>query len=318
MITARLFDTEDISEWESLCQSSINGTFLHTRRYLSYHADRFKDFSIVIEQNEKIIGILPIATYPSEIKVATSHPGITYGGIVHKGELRGKKMIDALQAACHILKSHGFQEFIYKAIPSIYHQTPAEDDVYALFTLHAQKIRCDLSSAIYLPKRLELSDRRKRALKKSKTNNLLVRCDNTLISESWDLISENLRKRYAKEPTHSKSELQWLTDAFPENIRNYACINENDVVATCIVFNTRTVSHLQYTATNETGRKLNATDLIIEKAIDDTIKEGRHYFNFGTSTENNGHYLNNDLNIFKNEFGASGCVHDFYSIKLES
>ena len=45
--------------WDNFIYASNQGTFLHTRRYLNYHNDRFLDKSLLIKFNEKIIAVFP-------------------------------------------------------------------------------------------------------------------------------------------------------------------------------------------------------------------------------------------------------------------
>jgi hypothetical protein len=49
------------STWEQFCADAVNATFLHTRRFLSYHGDRFQDLSVLIVESEKVVGIFPAA-----------------------------------------------------------------------------------------------------------------------------------------------------------------------------------------------------------------------------------------------------------------
>ena len=84
--------------WDEFCAGAVNATFLHTRRFLSYHGDRFKDMSVLMMESGKPVGLFPAAESLSDSKVVISHPGITYGGIVHRGWLSGIRMIEAFTA----------------------------------------------------------------------------------------------------------------------------------------------------------------------------------------------------------------------------
>src|SRR5713101_8013590 len=124
-------------------------TLLHTRSYLSYHGERFRDVSVwLMDEKERLAGVFPAAIDPTDDKCVVSHPGVTYGGIVHVGRLRGERMIEALNALCRHYAQDGFETLRYKAVPYIYHRAPSNDDLYALFRLGARRYRCDLSSTI--------------------------------------------------------------------------------------------------------------------------------------------------------------------------
>src|SRR5919197_1305542 len=89
-VCARSFSPADAEAWDQLVQRSINGTFLHSRRFLSYHGDRFRDRSVIFTIGSSlIVGVLPAALDPADEETVVSHPGATYGGIVHDGTLQG-------------------------------------------------------------------------------------------------------------------------------------------------------------------------------------------------------------------------------------
>ena len=61
--------------WDDLVARAVNGTMLHTRRYLSYHRDRFRDQSLLITNARGWpIGALPAAEDPADTSVVTSLP----------------------------------------------------------------------------------------------------------------------------------------------------------------------------------------------------------------------------------------------------
>ena len=94
----RPYTAEDAEAWDDLVARSVNGTMLHTRRFLGYHGDRFRDRSLVItKSNGKLCGVLPAAEDPADAALVSSHPGLTYGGLVHDGTLYGGPLILAFE-----------------------------------------------------------------------------------------------------------------------------------------------------------------------------------------------------------------------------
>ena len=67
---------------------------------------------------------------------------------------------------------------------------------------------------------------------------------------------------------------------------------------------------------SEEGKKLSASDFIIDYLINEHYVEKR-YFDFGISTENEGCYLNEGLIFFKEGFDARAVVHDFYEVDVK-
>src|SRR5207253_5373717 len=130
----------DAADWDKFVARAPMASFLHTRRFLSYHGQRFRDLSLLLKNDVYgIIGLLPAAADPLDARRVISHPGITFGGILHAGNLYGEKMIDALEAVRDYYLGRGMRSLLYKAIPAIYHQVPSGDDLYPLFRLNARR-----------------------------------------------------------------------------------------------------------------------------------------------------------------------------------
>lgn len=86
-------------------------------------------------------------------------------------------------------------------------------------------------------------------------------------------------------------------------------------MAAAVTFETERVVHTQYLASNDKGRENKVLDYVIDYLIDKSKKNAK-IFDFGTSNENEGQYLNIGLIDQKERFGARGIVHDYYSIDL--
>src|SRR3712207_2892831 len=120
-VAVRRYRGQDAEAWDRLTAAAGNGTFLHERRFLAYHGERFRDLSLVVEDNRgRIIGVFPAALDPGRTDTVVSHPGLTYGGVVHKGALRGTAMLDVLQGICGMYREMGLQYLRYKVVPYIY------------------------------------------------------------------------------------------------------------------------------------------------------------------------------------------------------
>jgi len=308
------FGPQDEEEWDELVGRSTYGTFLHTRRFLNYHGSRFIDTSICIRNSSGLLGVLPAAEDSRSASTVISHPGITYGGLVHDGSLSGELMISALRKSLELWGRRGFDRLHYKAVPRIYHRSPCDDDIYALFRLKARLYRCDLSVAIDLSNRQSVSTRRKRSLKKARSSGLQVQDSPSCADRFWPVLEENLKQKYGAMPVHALHEIILLEELFPENVRFLTAHYEGEVVAGVVLFVTQNTTHSQYIASSALGQKLNALDLIFERAINEAVERHHRYFNFGISTEDNGRMLNEGLFQFKMEFGGGSIAHEFYEI----
>lgn len=280
-------------EWEQFCADAVNSTFLHTRKFLSYHGERFKDLSVLIVDSGKLVGIFPAAACNIDAALVISHPGITYGGIVHQGRLIGNRMVEAISALSEYYFHAGFSRLQYKAVPYIYSTVPSQDDLYALFRLGARRVRCDLSSSIRIANRLPASDRRRRGLKKAKKN-VTLSSDPRLLPDLWGVIAQNLALKHDASPVHTLGELALLQQRFPENILIRCALLEGQTVAGIVFFNSSVVWHAQYIGASESAYNLSALDAVFDSAIAEAKKTEVRYFDFGTSNENGGLILNED------------------------
>lgn len=311
------FEEGDAGRWDTLVAAAPMATFLHTRQFLSYHGNRFVDRSLMIfDEKDRLVGVLPAAIDPNDSACVVSHPGATYGGIVHAGRLVGEDMITALAALCGHYRNAGFSRFLYKAIPSIYHKAPADDDLYALFRVGAGRIRCDLSAAVALDKRGRVSERRKRGARKAAAAGVQILEGSNLLSRYWRVLEENLQDKHGAGPVHRLDEIELLAARFPTGVSCSCALLDDEVVAGVVLFETENVSHAQYIATMPTGRSIGALDMLFESLIQGARDKGKRFFDFGISNEDQGRILNSGLFGFKSEFGASGIVHEFYEIGL--
>lgn len=317
-ITIHNYEPSDAEDWDAFCRITHQGTFLHSRRFLSYHGDKFRDRSLLLKKDGVIVALLPAAENPGDSKTVVSHPGITYGGLLHAGKVIGEDTVEVLQFVITHYSHLGYKRFIYKAVPRIYHQAPCDDDLYAMFRIGASRTRCDLSCAINLANRRAVSSRRKRSLIKAEKAGITVESGAHLLEGVWGVLQENLKTKHDAAPVHTLSEITLLADLFPDNINATCAFVEGEAVAGVVTFGTTTCLHAQYIASNEIGYKISALDLIFERLISNAARAEKQWFDFGTSNEKNGLVLNRGLYQFKNEFGGGGMAHEYYELPIKS
>ena len=311
------FRPNDAEAWDDFCAGSLQATLLHTRRFLSYHGERFADQSLIVQEDGKWVGLFPAARSPVAATHVVSHPGITYGGVIHQGGLKGERMVVALAAICRSYAAQACTRLTYKAVPTFYHQAPAQDDLYALFRLGARRTRCDLSSLIDLQHRLPVSERRRRSLKKAIRAKVAIVAGIPHLADLWEVLTDNLARKHDTRPVHSLAEIALLAERFPDHIRCICGTVGGRVVAGTVLFMTPTTYHTQYIAASETGHEVSALDLVFEHCMAAAQQNGKRWFDFGISTEQGGSVLNDGLYRFKSEFGAGGAVHEFFELDLQ-
>jgi hypothetical protein len=311
MITLKKYNSTLKEEWNTLLAQSKNGTFLLNRDYMDYHSDRFIDDSLMIYRKEK-----PIALFPANIQEAVvySHQGLTYGGLIYINQLSATDVLEIFNMILRYYSENNITKIIYKPIPYIYSTYPAQEDLYALFRNNATVIGSNISSTILLGNKLKFIESRKSGIRKAK-NNELIYLDSVDFDAFWDILNSNLGTKHGVTPVHSLSEIKYLHDLFPENIKLYLVKKQDTVVAGTVLYLNKNVVHVQYISANPEGKELGALDLVFDSLINDLYKDYT-YFDFGQSTEQMGNYLNENLLFQKEGFGGRGVVYNIYEIDL--
>ncbi|MBR4968230.1 MAG: GNAT family N-acetyltransferase [Bacteroidaceae bacterium] len=301
------------AEWDSFVESSRNGTFLHKRNYMEYHADRFADHSLMFYREAELIAILPAHIKNERF---CSHNGLTYGGLLLPERTTTAEVLELFNLMQEYLRSNtAATSIIYKPTPHIYHSYPCEEDLYALFRVGATLTERKVSSAIPLKSPLPISGRRKLT---EKTKSHLHIVEDGDFATFWSILEERLQSKYDVAPVHSIDEITLLKSRFPENIKLF-CVADNNgnTLGGVLLFITDNVVHMQYSATTEEGRRISALDYLYENIINNRFTD-RNYFDFGISVEDGGHYLNTGLIAYKERMGGRAVVYDTYIIDLNN
>lgn len=295
--------------WDEFVARAKNGVFLFRRDYMEYHAERFRDHSLLFFDGERLAALLPANAAGDAL---VSHGGLTFGGVVSDERMKTPLMLEVFDALVSHLRERGFSKLTYKAVPHIYHDLPAEEDLYALFRHQARLVRRDVSSTVFLARRPAVSKDRKWRIRQGRKSGLEVRPSDDF--EAFAAIAEQvLLTRHGVKPVHTASELRLLAGRFPENIKLFAAHRDARMLAGVLVYESANVAHAQYISGADEARETGALDLVLEYLIGERYAEKR-YFDFGISTEEGGRHLNAGLISNKEGFGARGVVYDFYEL----
>ena len=313
------YTAEDRQTWDEFVERSVNGTFLFKRNYMEYHADRFTDHSLLFfSEAGKLCSVLPanIVTEEGGQKHLHSHQGLTYGGFI-LGEKEGTNdMMQMFTDLKEYIRQQGITYLHYKQMPTIYHQIPAQGDEYALWRNNAQLEVCNISTTLYLARRPKITKGRHWGYASARKQGLHIDYD-TLLDAYWPILEEGLDKRYHTKPVHTLAEIEKLKELFPGNIR---CItvstSDGEMLGGVVIFVCKRCVHLQYSIATETGMKMHALDLLYMEIIDHMTKRtDTDWFDFGTSNEEKGRYLNSNLISFKESFGGRGIAYKQWLLK---
>ncbi len=315
MIEIIRYSSEHSTEWNTFVSRAKNATFLFDRRYMNYHADRFSDFSLMVYRKRKLIALLPANVVNTTLY---SHQGLTYGGLLTDHRLTVQHTLEVFEEINHFLSRQGIHNVVYKAIPWIYHLYPAQEDLYALTEVcHAQLVTREISSSIILNHKLKMTESRKSGIRKALANDITCRESDDL-SSFWSILDSNLNAKYHTHPVHTLAEIKLLQSRFPYEIKLYMAYQGATALGGTLIYETPQVVHTQYISASPQGKALGALDALLDWLIND-VYTGKQwaYFDFGKSTENQGHYLNQSLIFQKEGFGGRGVCYDTYEWNIE-
>lgn len=313
MLTIEKFSPESKSKWDDFVSSAKNGLFFFNRDFMDYHADRFKDHSLIIYKNEDSHEILAVFPANENDRQIISHGGLTFGSLLISPNTKGKDVITIFDEIKNYYKQLGFAKIIYKAVPYIFHKYPCQEDLYALFLSDSKLIRRDISSVIEISDKIEFSQSKKNLVNRFLKAGQQIE-EETNFAEFWDLLTGVLKK-FKTKPVHTLEEITRLKTNFNDNIRLFTLRQDQELLAGLVIFDFGNVVHTQYMANSDKGRKLGALDFINYQLINNVF-QNKNYYSFGISTENSGRYLNEGLLQQKENMGGRSIVLDFYEIDL--
>jgi hypothetical protein len=308
-IAIKKFEKADTMLWNSFVKEAKNATFLFDRGYMDYHADRFKDHSLLLFAEGKLRALFVANENNHEI---VSHEGLSYGGLLLEPEAR---LEDVLTWFFHIVRYYhqlGFERVIYRCLPFYYATYPAQEDLYALFLLKAALLQRDTSSVFVKAMPLPYQQRRKKNTRKNSGSFLISRANDP--TEFWnDVLIPNLKEKFGAEPVHSLEEIKKLMQLFPNQIQLFE-VRDQGLLGGTVIYTTPITAHAQYTSATRLGKEMGALDVLFDNLLNDVFKE-KAYFSFGTSNGEPHRGLNRGLVNWKEGFGARTFVIDTYQIE---
>ncbi len=312
MISLRRYTASDKSTWDGFVAKAKNATFLFFRDYMDYHSDRFEDHSLLFYDDNRLYALLPANICGDTLY---SHQGLTYGGIILDGKASTPTTLSLFDVLNGYLRDIGVKRVVYKPIPHVYHSLPAEEDLYALFwKCGATVSRRDIGTMLEFGNHPRWARLRRRGVKHAEEAGLTVKEDDNL-EAFWQILEQNLWDCHGVKPVHTVEEMRLLKNRFPENIRLYNAYKGEESVGGILLYVCNRVVHAQYSSANTLGKRLGALDIIYDQILNHDFK-GYRYFDWGRSTEGDGHTLNENLIMQKEGFGGRAVIYDTYEYTL--
>ena len=320
--------------WNVFVAQSKNATFLFDRRYMDYHADRFRDCSLMVYDNKGRLFALMPANRVGDI--VYTHQGLTYGGLILGLKATAVDVCEVMTTIAGYLSSQGVSRVIYKALPWIYTAIPSDEPLYALTEMcHAKLISRDIASVVNLDCHVPFSELRFRGKKKAVRHDIHIDFSDDFTA-FWDILTDNLRTKYGAKPVHTLDEILLLKSRFPENILLCAAFEGTTMVAGTVLYLTTRVAKTQYISASPRGKEVCALDLLFINLLSSltshlslptshlppltshlSLPTSRlQYLDMGTSAMNHSTELKRPLIFQKEGFGARAVCYDTYEWTL--
>jgi len=293
---------------------SKNATFLFKRDFMEYHQDRFEDFSLMVFRNDKLFALLPANKVKDGLY---SHQGLTYGSFVLSESTKLFDAFIAFKALLKFINKEGIGFLNIKIIPSFYNSMPSDELEYFLYKANAVLVKRDVLMVIDYQHKVGFQKNRREGINKAKRACLIVKIDDNYEGFWNEILIPNLSKKHKVSPIHSLEEIQLLAKRFPNNIKQINVYKDNVLVAGSTLFITKTTLHPQYVSGDENKNRYGSLDLLYDFMINEFSSEKR-YFDFNTSSENNGKLINEGLIFWKETCGARTFVCNNYEVKSEA
>ena len=281
---------------------------------MDYHKDRFEDFSLLIYKGERLYALLPANINDD---VVYSHQGLTYGSFVLQDSAKLKSTFLAFKEVLKFLFEERIKKLDIRIIPSFYNSLPSDELEYILYKAEASLVKRDVILLIDYQNKLRFQKNRREGINKAKRKELLVKVDGDYDKFWNEILIPNLKEKHNTSPVHSLDEIKLLAARFPKHIKQVNVYQDDKIVAGTTLFLTKNVVHPQYISGNQNKNELGSLDLLMNDVFDH-FKEGRNYFSFNTSSEENGKLLNEGLLFWKESCGARPLIFNNYEINTDT
>lgn len=278
---------------------------------MDYHSDRFEDCSLLArDEKGRVVAVLPAHVWGEEVR---SHGGLTFGSWLMTPRADMPAMMEVWRLMVEKLRGKGFKSLIYKAVPHIYHRSPAEEDIYAAWRSGARLLTAMPASVVDLDGPLQFDMSARQGARKAAKSGISVGKSDRW-EEFWEVLEARLSSRYNAVPVHSIDEIMLLKNRFPSNIELYTAEVDGEILSGSVVYvNPGTAAHSQYTAATERGLKMRSLALLYQR-ITEELRGRVRYLDYGTSCEDGGKVLNEGLIRQKCTYGARAVAYLTFQI----
>lgn len=301
-------------EWDDFIRTrSRNGGIFHERIFLDYHpVGRFCDASLVLRDQNKIVGVFPAAYQQTEhgLKVV-SHPGSSAGGLIYDRKQRLREVLELLESIIFYYRERGVVSLEIRLAEPVFSVLGDGELTYLLWHRGFRLDTREISSCV------ALQDSKWDEFGRKKNNNDIRRLKKQGVeiarlekaAEIYSLIESTLHNRYGKKPTHTLPELEELKRRYPDRLHFWAAIEKGTPIATVVTFVVNeTAIHDFYIALDYSHTNLQVMPLLFHDIFEYYQNSGFKWFNFGISSR--GDLIKWGLLEFKERMGGRATTRE--------
>jgi hypothetical protein len=324
MIVARYTDSAQ-SAWDQFVATSSNGTFMHSRRFLSYHPpDRFRDHSLSLSEDETLVGVFPAAeTQLNSMRTLQSHPGASYGGLLIDKSCDAPLADRCVAALVDYGRQQRFEQIWMRLPETVFRARPCGELDRALFRAGFAAWGRELSSAIDLQGLREESivsrfhKNAVRNVRRAQQEGVTARVSDDY-ADYWQLLAQNLTARYEVAPTHTLAEILRLRELLGDRILLVGGYREQLLSGMVVFFMNEVAAHTMYFAQDYAQKHHCSLHLVVHEAIRQCLRRGVRFLNYGISTVpgSRGLELNEGVYEFKRRLGGEDVLRDILVKRL--
>ena len=273
---------------------------------MDYHSDRFSDFSLMVYEDDELVGLLPANVSEDMLY---SHQGLTYGGLFLKDNIKLDKVFSAVD---RFVKEAGINKVAIKQLPDFYQHNNFKTLINHLQkgseVFHTNKVLAIDYSLPFSIHKTKLKHYRKNS---SKGFEIKEECN---LDSFWnEVLIPRLNSKHNTTPVHTLDEISLLKSRFPEQIKQYNIYLNSQILAGITIFDKGPIVKSQYGATNTFGEPERALEYLFIELIQKFKKENKRYFSMGTVMDKTfPEGYNPGLMRQKIELGCREYQQDFY------
>jgi len=302
-----------IDRWNRFVDNSSNGTLFHRLDFLDYHGDKFREErqNIIWMKGESILAVMPMLTKNVEgQKHAVSPYGASFGGIVTGSRMPLKTSESIAEAFLEYLQVKQISSCTITYPDTYVHRSPNAHIEFSLLRRSFSFMKAEVFSVIQLATEYKTARKRYEGRARTSLRKALPYFEvqhHADMVEFYSILQED-KLRHDSEPTHSLEELLELQARFPASIWCDIATHNNGARAGILYVSlNRQVLMTFYMAQETAALSLDGTNVLVDFGIQNAIKLGYKYFDFGGSTL--GYEIENiGVANFKESFGAGGYL----------